>query len=619
VALAVFLGTVGCVVWLLLRRPVPVPPEETTTFRPLRRLDADSAWPRQADVQRILSAIAEKRRCLPVIVGASGAGKTILLDILVPASLSERPYRSPIYLVISSYHGERQAVDRAITDARDAKRPLVLVLDQFEQWLAGLRSLDESDRVLRQAWLKGLVEAAADDNDYTVLLSVRAEWYYELRFLGALLPSLSDGVIVEGASMDVGDDLRDSILASFQHVVANESIAQGLLERLGATGRLSPLEAQLVGATVERERAHPSRGTPFSLARFDDAGGVSAAVEGFFDTVLGGAPDPRICLKVLCAFSIETSFRQQLDRSDLGRILFDDPTDIQDAADYLVTQGLLLEPSAGRLDLAHDYVAAVFRQKSSEELHPTERDNVVVHVQALRSGSLAWREIQHGRPRLGRLVLGCLSVLMTLRLLNFGFDWTLVGKAFTTTVFGPIVDASYIPVVVGVAGWLVYGSIMYDGVFRRLDESSRARALSVFTIANLCFAGVVGVFWPSAWLLTITWGGIPIGFKLATLARRNDLSATARHHLWVWAWGNLFLSMYVGFLGAAQLYLSVHAVHTSVEETRWLAVNSAAATLVVASSWALAPVQASRSAVSQLKGVMARPKGAKVGASEGQL
>ena len=602
--------------WLLFRRPVPIAPVETTVFRPLRKLDVETAWPRHVDVNRIRSAIAAKRHRLPVVVGASGAGKTVLLNVLVPAALSEQAIHLH-YEVLSSYYHERQAVQRAITRGRETGRTVVLVLDQFEQWLAALRSLSADDRRFRQEWLKGLAEDARVAADYVVVLSVRAEWYYELRFLGSLLPSLSDAVIVEGASMNAGDDLRDSILASFQSVAADEETARGLLERIGAAGHLSPLEAQLVGATVERERAHPPEGIAFSLRRFDRAGGVSGAVEAFFDAVLGGAPNRRVCLKVLCAFSVETRFRQQLDRSDLGRILFDDPSEIQESVDYLVKQGLLQAPSAGRLDLAHDYVAAVFRQRSSEELHPTERDNVVVHVQALRSGSLVSREIQGDRARLGRLVLTSLAALMTLRLLGLGVHWTLVGRSFTTTVFGSVLDAAYIPVVVGVSGWLVYGANMYDGVFRELDESRRARMLSLFSIANLCFAGAAGVFWPSAWLLTITWGGIPIGLKLATLARRTDLSAAARHHLWVWAWGNLFLSLYVGFLGASQLYLSTHAIDGGVEETRWLAANSAAALLVIASSWALAPVQASRSAVSQLKGVMARPKGAKVDAAEG--
>lgn len=617
VALLVLASASGRLAWRLWRRPVPTVPGRTEIFQPLGKLDPATAWPRTQEVIRICSAIDDKSNRLPLIVGASGAGKTVLLDVLVRAAVTARTDRAS-YRVIPSYDGERQDVRDALKASQVTGDHLILVLDQFEQWLARLGTLKPEVRADRQQWLRSLIEEAKSAAGFTMVLSVRAEWYYELRFLGNLLPSLSEAVVIEGASIDEGDDLRNSVLASFEKVVGGDvEVATGLVTRLGvagAAGGFSPLEAQLVGATVERERV---RGARISLEQFDNAGGVAWAVEQFFDDVVRGAPSRRICLKVLCAFSVETRFRQQLDRTDLGSVLFDDDEDVREAVKYLAAERLLDEPKPGQLDLAHDFFAAVFRKRSAEELHPTERDNVVVLAQAVRSGTVAEQEVATERRRLGKVVLALLVVIMGLRLLYFGVDWTLLGRPFTTTIFGGVLDVSYIPTLVAEAGWLVYGARMYDGVFRRLREPRPSRALSIFTLVALFLAAVLGTVWPSGGLLTIPIGGALIGLKLRALAGREDLNSTARHHLRVWAWGNLFLALYVGFLGAAQWYLSAHVVHTSADQNRWLAANAVVAGAIVASSWALAPVQVSRSSVSQFKGLIARPKGSKLAAAEG--
>ena len=584
---------------------------ETTTFRPLKKLDTETAWRRPADVKRVIAIVKEKRETLPVVVGASGAGKSVLLDVWVTDAFEKKGYEVETVL---TYQGDGDYIKRKLDKRRGATKHLVLILDQFEQWLAKLRSKSPEDHVALQKWLKALLEEAQSADNYTVLLSIRAEWYYDLHFLTTMLPPLSSTAIIEGASPDDRtDEFRESILDAFEEEVDDKAIAEGILKRLGRTGQLSPLEAQFVGATVELRRKHHES---ISLQRFDKAGGVAGAVDTFLTAVLDRTDDPSICLKVLCAFSIQTRFRRQLTGEDLEKVLFEDQNAVKKAVNDLKNAGLLRERPSDQLDLAHDYLADYFRRKSGNRLNAIERDNLFVHVQELDSTATKEPDDRKGQPRLGLWVRWALVALLTIRLLDFGFRWTISGPSFRTPVFGTVLDVAFIPFFVSALGWNLYVTMMYDGIFRSVDKSSVDRFFSLLVLLNLLLATGVGILWPSGWLLAITWGGVPVTMRLAALAYRKGLNGTARRHLLLAASFALSLALLIGLLFAAQLFLSTHVIHGAAEKNRWLAVNAVLGMFMFIASRALAPMHVSRSGVSQIRGLMARPKSAKVMISE---
>jgi hypothetical protein len=612
VCLGLLPAPVAIALWRSLqRRRVPVPLKETVTFRPFQDLDTGTAWHRDDAVKRVVRAITNKNAILPVVIGASGAGKSVLLNVWVEAALMEQGYEVE---VLSTYQAEGSDIAAEFARHQTTDQHFVLVLDQFEQWLALLRTKDGKERTEKQEWLANLLWEATEADDGTILLSIRAEWYFDLHFLGNLLPPLSQAIIVEGDSTDPGDELLVSIRKAFEKEVYDKTIADGILLSLGSTGQLSPLEAQLVGATIERRCKD---GKSVSLTEFKRKGGVPGAVEAYFTAVLGSTKSRWICLKVLCAFSLQTRFRRQLTREALEEVLFEEATAVQRAVDELVTSGLLLERTSGHLDLAHDYLADFFRQKSGDELNAIERDNLFVHVQALDSAAKKQDDdvkpdIDKDRRKLGEGTRIVLTALLFMRLLDFGFHWTISGPSFRTPIFGASLDAVFIPFFVSALGWIVYVTRMYDGIFRNLDRGSSAgRVASLAILANLFVATGIGILWPSGWLLAITWGGLPVTMRLTALAYRKGLSRTARNHLLLAASLALFLGLLIAILFAAQLYLGTHVVHGSADKSRWLAANAGVALFMFAASQALSPMHTSRSGVSQMRGLMARPAGAK--------
>src|SRR5690348_14509278 len=70
------------VLWHLSRRHRATRVPETTVFRPFVSLRPDQAWPR-ADVDPLIEKILKPDGKIPLVVGASGVGKSTLLNVMV--------------------------------------------------------------------------------------------------------------------------------------------------------------------------------------------------------------------------------------------------------------------------------------------------------------------------------------------------------------------------------------------------------------------------------------------------------------------------------------------------------------------------------------------------------
>lgn len=367
---------------------------------------------------------------------------------------------------------------------------------------------------------------------------------------------------------------------------------------------MSPLQAQIVGAVVERE--HKSdRG--FTLQRFDDEGGVRGAVELYFDTVLSGSQDARRCLKILAALSIRPRFQEQMRREALHRVLFEDKGAVDQEVKYLKQQGLIVMRGRNTVDVAHDYIAEFFHRKSANRLPAAERDNIAVHAQAGSEMNDVFTDRKRW-PHFGKAVTMLLVCFMVVRLFYFGLHWDIVGPGFYHPVFGQVFDVDYLRVIVAQGGWLIYVGLVYDRLFVSLKETGLPRALSVFTVFNLIVCVGAGVFSSAAWVLGVCWGGFPVACKLLALSMREDLNPTTKKHLRMFGTVPLYVVLLFGSLGAADWYLASQIVAAKNGPTTWLVVNAVGGALVFAACLGLGPVQGSRSGVSQIKGLLARPR-----------
>lgn len=187
-----------------LTRPQPIAPPSTKVFRPFRKLKSTTAWQRPEDVARICEALVRKSTTIPVIVGDSGVGKTTLLRVLVDDALADPQYRvlgtRPRYKVRVASTGLRHDLE-FLLDRPSDRKPLIIVFDQLEQWLAHLRTVPRATRRKEQNWLRKVLIKAQASESYAIALSLKAEWYYDLRFLGDILPAPQHCCHIEGARL----------------------------------------------------------------------------------------------------------------------------------------------------------------------------------------------------------------------------------------------------------------------------------------------------------------------------------------------------------------------------------------------------------------------------------
>ena len=621
---AFFLLSVLVVGLIALRERAHREPFGTTVFEPFADVDTLEPWPRPAEVDAIVSQL-DAGSSLVIVTGPSGAGKTVLLKRLLPEHLDTRGLNC---MYIDEYADVRTEVAKRLSagPTRPATR-VVIVLDQFEQYLAHLANVSPASRIRDQSWLRELVNDMPLDPSQdspggethhaaphvAVVLALREEWFYDLRWIHRT-PPLRDCVIIEAPEARPDDPAYDFAFQKLVRVLGTEHAARTVLDSLVRNERLLPLETQIVGAVLERDHA---RALPMTdVAIRDRLGGLSGAIDSYFDYVLQNAPQRRIALKILCALSARTRFRQQEDSADIVAVLFEPSSDVVANLNYLKdTVRLLRQPSTGQYELAHDYLAEYFHQRSGSELEPTDRDNILFHIErpdALRHSIVQyWEEREASSPwSFATVVVSVLAVLMTLRLCYFGIDLT-PGQNGPRPwpIWGHFLDRTYAPIFVAHMAWSVYVGLFYHRVFRHLKETRRGRVFSKVVVLNMAACVVIAMVFPAAWLASIAWGGTIVGAKLMTLARGRELPRVSQDRFgatWTATVGNMF---FVAIFGALAIVMSVKYVHSAPATRLWTIVSLLTSTAMFYGCLALARVHVLRAAVSRLFGLLARSSG----------
>ena len=502
-----------------------------------------------------------------------------------------------------------------LEERASASKPVVLVLDQFEEWLAYIKTLSDTDRAEQLARLQRVLTATQRSKAYTIVLSLRTEWYYQLRGLGQLVPAPDACCHIEGARIgqtgdgpnalprDPGLRMASSIRSSFLDVLKDPTRADAVVELLGRSGRISPLEAQIVGATVERA----AEDHDFDIATLV-ADGIEDAVASFFDAIFRGAEHRVLTMKVLCALSTRTQLRVQIARRQLEAILFADKDDIGESIHYLVKQKLIAE-RGNEFELAHDFIAAYFNRASVSLLSSIERDSVFVHVESGAPRTDVFRPRKATPLRLGTIFPVALLAFMTVRLVYCGITWNLLGPNFQQPAFRSVLDLAYLPTFLAEGAWIVYVALMYDRLLDHLSETPRARLFSIFVLLNMGLWAGVGAVSAASWPMTLAFGGAPLAVKILLLARRKDLNPASRQQLRLYGAITGCVAIFFLVIGAADWFFSNVVVHDHAHNATWLTVNASVALLVSAMCLVLGPVQASRRGISLLKSLIARPNG----------
>jgi energy-coupling factor transporter ATP-binding protein EcfA2 len=591
----------------LVLRTAPSEPRPTRIFQPFTQLTKATAWPRPDEVQALAAAVGTEKSSLLLVTGPSGAGKSTVLQVLLPGALTDL-YNSKLnYVYVETYPAGSSAIERAFAECKPDKLNVV-VLDQFEQWLANVRGYGPTKRNEEHQKLRTCITAALKDRGLFIVLSIRKEWYYDLRFLDQLIPTPAGSTSIEGTPVQNHDDVtRRAILDKFTDVIGDDEFAEQVLEKLGLAGRLMPVETQIVGAVLERER---ESGSAVSADFLDQTlGGIGGAIDHYFKTILEAASNRRICLKVLCALSVRTRFRQQQDLAVILGRLFENDEQVRTAVEYLEHQHLIVKRGVGKYELAHDYLAEYFNLKSGE-LDPIDRDNILFHIESTDGPNPSALKVTSASAkrgfRLGSFFAVFVITLMAVRLLDFGIHWTLAGSLQPLLIRKNFLDANYVPIMLVDGAWAIYIGYFYDRVFIRLREGLGGRLLSIFVVVNILFCIVASMLVPYAAWVALGWGGTVLALKLIQLSMRRDLNIAARARLRVFGVTTLFNLVFLGGLGVGFMYISFHSVRNAADGHVWLYVSLFIAVIMTYACLALSRVHVSRSAVSQILGLVGR-------------
>ena len=421
-----FLSALSFLAYTQLRWRRPIIPEDTSVFQPFVALPQLDAWPRPIELNLVCLALNNGGEVLPLMVGPSGSGKTVVLQRLLRDQLDRQGVH---HHYIDEYAGFRERlmntlesltckiIDAPEQDYTPTGDIPIIILDQFEQYLAALRRLQPDRREQEQTWFSKTIANARIEHRCEFLISIRNEWYYDLRWLGDMIPSPASCVSIGGPRIDAINDLtRVAIATRFERVLYDDSVVESTLTALGRgpAGKLLLLETQIVGAVLERDKLLGAKIDAFYVS--EKLGGVEGAIDKYFENTLAGAPDRRVALKVLCALSVRTYFRRQEDLTDLLDRLFEDPVQVREALSYLIGQRLLVTRPTARYELAHDYLAEYFHQKSGSELDPTDRDNVLYHFEGDGSviNDFVAPRVEHEEPKRGRFGMAVVGPLILL-------------------------------------------------------------------------------------------------------------------------------------------------------------------------------------------------------------
>ncbi|HEX5527117.1 MAG TPA: hypothetical protein VFX44_07975 [Solirubrobacterales bacterium] len=604
------LATSVVVLWRLIRRHRAAEISETTVFRPFASLRPDQTWPR-SDVDDLVAEILSPNDRIPFVVGASGVGKSTLLNVMVRERI-EREHPDISYTVLSARYSTLVEQLRVAMADCDPKRPKVVVVDQFEQWLALIGPKSWKKRRKAHEALHELLETAQKRPDFTIVISVRREWYFETGFLGDLVPAPNQVNQVEAPAVgDSKDPMRAGIRRSFVDVLDDEGVADKILKRISPTGRLSPLQAQIVGAVLERK---VESGVDIDIDYFDnELGGVAGAVDAYFREVMDGSTRPDLCLKILFALSVKTRYRTRAKLSMLVDSLYENTDAVKAELEYLMNQRLVTQPSSGSYALAHDFLGEFFNAKSGSELEPTVRDNIQIYAAAQGEHSSVVssrnRSEVHQRRPFGAIVVACLLLLMTVRFFYFGLDWVLLGPDVSRPLVGDMFDASFLLILVPYAAWICYCGLFYDRLLVHLRESRFQRLFSIFIVLNLIISVLIGTFIPVAWLLGVATGGIFFAVKMLWLSRHPDLNRSAQKRLRHYGFPTLANLLIVGGLGILDIVFSVMYVDPGISSDVgwWIGANLVASLMVTYSCLVLAPRHVTRESVAQMLGLIGRP------------
>jgi HEAT repeat protein/energy-coupling factor transporter ATP-binding protein EcfA2 len=400
-----------------LTRPQPLPERPYKLLDFYEAKDAPIFFGREAEIQKLSSLIYAHR--LVLLYGASGAGKTsLLLAGVVPRLAQAEPGYETVYLRLMDNPLDviRRTVRRRLAEAslpddgslvdfldaatRAIDRPLVIILDQFEEFF--MRFGPQT----RQAFITEL-GALYDARDVPVkiVLSLREDWlasmdeikeripevfYIHLRLLPLNDEQARQAITAPAEKVGISYD-RELVDRMLRHLVTTANVDEN--------ASINPPQLQLVCDAVY-DHARGSGRQHITMADYDSVGGAQGILDRYIEAALDEhrGDDRELAKNVLIALVSSHDTKAKSDLANLATELGEDESDLAPVLNRLTSQRLVRRlDEENAYELAHDILAATITTWIDDEERQVKRVR-----ELLRQELSDWRQdpsalLSHGK------------------------------------------------------------------------------------------------------------------------------------------------------------------------------------------------------------------------------
>lgn len=280
---------------------------------------------RRLEARRLVTQFGEPTFFFGVVCGDSGCGKTSLLRSEVQGRLKaageERGFGvlylgSPRELAKDSVQDgaawlqrELESLRRLADDAAQS-RPLILIIDQFEEFFIGYGGPEQRLEIGR--FLNGLIKSSPP---VRILCAIRRDYLVDMKDLAPQSPDGADKNFFEPISLQTLFTLKNFTVEQAARVVRecaerdgvnlDEEFAATLASDLGDGGFVRPPELQIVCAAL---------GGSLTVAEYRLAGGARGILSHYVEDAIDVSGDPAVgrrVLRALCDFPTHTKRNPQ--------------------------------------------------------------------------------------------------------------------------------------------------------------------------------------------------------------------------------------------------------------------------------------------------------------------
>ncbi|MEW5894935.1 MAG: hypothetical protein AB1650_04145 [Candidatus Omnitrophota bacterium] len=504
-----------------------------------------------------------------IVVGDSGAGKSVLLQNKTQNSFREmgwkvhyvKHYNAP-QLNISKflkYHSPKFNSESFCNDPKakleniNSATPVLIIFDQFEQFL-----IKEDEKKLKPVgpdtgkkdnindldWFFNFVSNAIKLKNIRIVIAIRKEWYYDMRFLEHLVPAPHKVTHLRGIDLkflDSGTAINEAA-AKLQNIVNNDNVRKKIIsEIIRSDGTVLPAELQVIGLVLQNTKA--------DLGSIDEKIydchiiNKSNLIKRYFASFIDNSTNPQIARKILFALSAKTELRRHLDIKTIAGICHERREDINRCLSQLIEYGLVTadaddetscDPRGAKPDknaennkfeLAHDFLAEQYREISGTDLDPMERDNIIYYTDAFKqrcpditehqSNMLTWQDWVFFLPVIFIFTLRLGMNLPGQNPDNWIFLRSLKGQfpssaSWSTTLLLPVFTVHLL--------WAYFVRDFYHKFLSTHEKGILDKSITLLYRLVGFICNVLTAIFPIKWLMFIGIGGVAIGVKYLQLA-----------------------------------------------------------------------------------------------------